>query len=49
MPRSERRQRMRALRARVVEHDVARWSQDFRDALAAIRPSASTRELAATD
>ncbi|WP_347882087.1 trehalose-6-phosphate synthase [Amnibacterium sp. CER49] len=49
MPRSERRQRMRALRARVVEHDVARWSQDFLDALAVIRPSASTRELAETD
>lgn len=33
MPRSERRSRMRALRKRVTEHDVARWSRGFLDTL----------------
>jgi trehalose 6-phosphate synthase len=47
MPRGERRQRMRALRARVMEHDVARWSQDFLAALAEARPSRSAEQLAA--
>ncbi|MGN6742970.1 MAG: trehalose-6-phosphate synthase, partial [Amnibacterium sp.] len=49
MPRGERRQRMRALRARVIEHDVERWSQDFLVALAVARPSASDRTIAGTD
>jgi trehalose 6-phosphate synthase len=49
MQRGERRQRMRALRARVIEHDVERWSQDFLVALAEARPSASARSLAETD
>jgi trehalose 6-phosphate synthase len=49
MPRGERRQRMRALRGRVLEHDVERWSQDFLTALAEARPSASARSLAGTD
>ncbi|MFC3688676.1 alpha,alpha-trehalose-phosphate synthase (UDP-forming) [Aquipuribacter hungaricus] len=34
MPRDERRRRMRALRRRVVEHDVERWAAGFLDALA---------------
>ena len=34
MPREERRRRMRALRRRVVEHDVERWATDFLEALA---------------
>ena len=34
MPVEERRRRMRALRRRVVEHDVARWAAGFLDALA---------------
>ncbi|MGX5682581.1 alpha,alpha-trehalose-phosphate synthase (UDP-forming) [Schumannella luteola] len=33
MPREERRSRMRALRKRVIEHDVARWSRAFIDTL----------------
>ncbi|HWL02685.1 MAG TPA: bifunctional alpha,alpha-trehalose-phosphate synthase (UDP-forming)/trehalose-phosphatase [Microbacteriaceae bacterium] len=33
MPRPERRSRMRAMRRRVAEHDVARWSSEFLDAL----------------
>jgi trehalose 6-phosphate synthase len=33
MPRQERRQRMRALRRRVLEHDVDRWSHEFLTAL----------------
>jgi len=37
MPRSERRSRMRAMRRRVVEHDVARWSSEFLEALAGSR------------
>jgi len=38
MPKAERRSRMRAMRRRVAEHDVARWSSDF---LAALDQSAS--------
>ncbi len=34
MPHPERRSRMRAMRRRVAEHDVARWSHEFLDALA---------------
>ncbi|HEY8319304.1 MAG TPA: trehalose-6-phosphate synthase [Amnibacterium sp.] len=49
MPRGERRQRMRSLRTRVIEHDVERWSQDFLTALAEARPSDSARQLAAGD
>ncbi len=33
MPRAERRSRMRALRKRVIDHDVARWSRGFLDTL----------------
>lgn len=33
MPREERRTRMRALRKRVIEHDVTRWSRLFLDTL----------------
>ncbi|SMH47021.1 trehalose 6-phosphate synthase [Rathayibacter oskolensis] len=33
MPRAERQRRMRALRRRVLENDVARWSASFLDAL----------------
>ncbi|MBO9577660.1 MAG: trehalose-phosphatase [Microbacteriaceae bacterium] len=33
MPRQERRSRMRAMRRRVAEHDVARWSSEFLEAL----------------
>jgi trehalose 6-phosphate synthase len=47
MPRGERRLRMRALRSRVIEHDVTRWSQDFLEALAQARPSRSAQELVA--
>jgi len=35
MPQNERAQRMRALRARVTTHDVARWANEFLDALGA--------------
>lgn len=37
MPKSERRARMRSLRKRVLEHDVARWSTHFLDTLAQTR------------
>lgn len=37
MPEARRRTRMRALRRRVMENDVARWSQSFLAALQAIR------------
>ena len=37
MSRGERRTRMRALRRRVLEHDVERWSSDFLTALAKAR------------
>jgi trehalose 6-phosphate synthase len=37
MPRQERRQRMRSLRRRVLDHDVERWSRDFLTALAEAR------------
>jgi trehalose 6-phosphate synthase len=37
MPRRERAIRMRSLRKRVVEHDVARWSSDFLSELDAAR------------
>jgi trehalose 6-phosphate synthase/phosphatase len=33
MPMSERERRMRALRAKVVSHDIRRWSEDFLHAL----------------
>ena len=38
---------MRALRSRVIEHDVTRWSKDFLEALAEARPSRSAQELVA--
>ena len=47
MPRGERRVRMRALRARVMTHDVERWSKDFLGALAALRPTESSQAAAA--
>jgi trehalose 6-phosphate synthase len=47
MPRGERLLRMRALRGRVIEHDVTRWSKDFLEALAEARPSRSAQELVA--
>ncbi|MFV0253350.1 MAG: trehalose-6-phosphate synthase [Beutenbergiaceae bacterium] len=37
MPQSERRRRMRALRRRVMDHDVDRWATDFLGALARVR------------
>ena len=49
MPRAERRTRMRALRHKVLTHDVERWSQDFLGALAAARPTASALAAAETD
>ncbi|WP_375388983.1 trehalose-6-phosphate synthase [uncultured Amnibacterium sp.] len=49
MTRAERRTRMRALRHRVLVHDVERWSRDFLEALAAIRPRASAQAAAATE
>jgi trehalose 6-phosphate synthase len=49
MPRAERRTRMRALRHRVLTHDVERWSHDFLDALARLRPTPSAQAVAATD
>lgn len=42
MPRTERRQRMRSLRRRVLEYDVDRWSTDFLAALAKTRPAAAS-------
>ncbi|WP_375399348.1 trehalose-6-phosphate synthase [uncultured Amnibacterium sp.] len=45
MPRSERRQRMRALRRRVLEHDVERWSTEF---LSALRRAREERHLTVT-
>jgi len=41
MSRAERRARMRALRKKVLTHDVERWSRDFLGALAAARPTPS--------
>lgn len=38
MPQAERRRRMRALRRRVREHDVARWADDFLFTLATVPP-----------
>ncbi|MNL47980.1 Trehalose-phosphate synthase [compost metagenome] len=37
MPAAEQGRRMRALRRKVIENDVARWSQSFLDALDAAR------------
>ncbi|WP_157155412.1 trehalose-6-phosphate synthase [Diaminobutyricimonas sp. LJ205] len=37
MPKAERRRRMRAMRKRVIENDVARWSSNFITALEATR------------
>ncbi|MFC9983597.1 trehalose-6-phosphate synthase [Microbacterium keratanolyticum] len=39
MPRAEQSRRMRALRKRVIEHDVNAWSKSFLDALAAVSSS----------
>ncbi|WP_167051611.1 alpha,alpha-trehalose-phosphate synthase (UDP-forming) [Salinibacterium sp. ZJ77] len=41
MPRSERRKRMRAMRRRVTEYDVSRWSALFLSALDEVRSSRS--------
>jgi trehalose 6-phosphate synthase len=49
MSRAERRTRMRALRHRVLTHDVERWSKDFLGALAELRPTASARAAATAD
>jgi trehalose 6-phosphate synthase len=49
MPRAERRTRMHALRHRVLTHDVERWSKDFLEALAALRPTASAQAAADAD
>jgi trehalose 6-phosphate synthase/phosphatase len=46
MPREERRDRMRSLRARVDDHDVHRWARDFRDSLAAEHERMSRRVAA---
>jgi len=43
MPRQERRKRMRAMRRRVAEHDVARWSQEFLETLAHIAHARSAQ------
>ncbi len=40
---------MHALRHRVLVHDVERWSKDFLDALAQLRPTASAKAVAASD
>jgi len=45
MPKPERRSRMRAMRRRVAEHDIARWSSDFLQAL----HQAASRSHAARD
>ncbi|THG31830.1 alpha,alpha-trehalose-phosphate synthase (UDP-forming) [Naasia lichenicola] len=42
MPARERANRMRALRRRVIEHDVDRWSADFLAVLARSRPGTSS-------
>ncbi len=47
MPRAERRSRMRALRHRVLTHDVDRWSHEFLGALAELRPVPSAQDVAA--
>ncbi|RFA08481.1 trehalose-6-phosphate synthase [Subtercola boreus] len=44
MPQSERSRRMRALRKRVIEYDVARWSKSFLDELAALTHAQSANE-----
>ena len=49
MSRAERRTRMRSLRHRVLTHDVERWSRDFLDALADLRPTPSARAAAAVE
>jgi trehalose 6-phosphate synthase len=49
MSRAERRERMRALRHRVLTHDVERWSKDFLGALAELHPTASAEAAAAAD
>ncbi|GGF14515.1 hypothetical protein GCM10011399_05450 [Subtercola lobariae] len=47
MPRHERSRRMRSLRKRVKEHDVARWSKSFLDALADQTLAQSSADAAA--
>jgi trehalose 6-phosphate synthase len=42
MPTRERSNRMRALRRRVMEHDVDRWSADFLEVLARARPGTTS-------
>jgi trehalose 6-phosphate synthase len=44
MPRQERRQRMRSLRRRVLDHDVERWSHEFLTALAEVRRDGTAGE-----
>ncbi|MDF2444484.1 MAG: trehalose 6-phosphate synthase, partial [Subtercola sp.] len=46
MPQSERSRRMRALRKRVIEFDVARWSKSFLDELAGLTHAQSASEAA---
>ncbi len=43
MPKSERTRRMRSLRKRVLEHDVARWSSSFLAALEDLTPGRGPR------
>jgi trehalose 6-phosphate synthase len=45
MPHAERRQRMRAMRKRVFENDVAKWSTGFLDELARHHPARSASEV----
>jgi trehalose-6-phosphate synthase len=40
---------MRALRHRVLTHDVERWSKDFLGALAQLRPTESAKAAAAAE
>ncbi|MFC6173826.1 alpha,alpha-trehalose-phosphate synthase (UDP-forming) [Subtercola frigoramans] len=47
MPRHERSRRMRSMRRRVIEFDVARWSKSFLDALAAQTLAQSAADAAA--
>ncbi|KRA23656.1 trehalose-phosphate synthase [Microbacterium sp. Root61] len=44
MPAAEQGRRMRALRRKVIEHDVAAWSRDFLDALADARRAKENEE-----
>ncbi|WP_353988350.1 alpha,alpha-trehalose-phosphate synthase (UDP-forming) [Ruicaihuangia caeni] len=49
MPQADRRRRMRAMRRRVLENDVARWSSSFLDVLREARGNSAARDESPVD